>query len=83
MDEAAHESRQLFVQKIFGIQWFDAVRWIGIYLKLRSRQRRRGEEEASQQQQRKAHQSSKKTNAILEITSESESSLIFNRIHLL
>ena len=79
MDEAAHESRQLFVQKIFGIQWF-AVRWIGIYLKLRSRQRRRGEEEASQ---RKAHQSSKKTNAILEITSESESSLIFNRIHLL
>ena len=81
MDEAAHESRQLFVQKIFGIQWF-AVRWIGIYLKLRSRQRRRGEEEASQQQ-RKAHQSSKKTNAILEITSESESSLIFNRIHLL
>ena len=58
MDEAAHESRQLFVQKIFGIQWF-AVRWIGIYLKLRSRQRRRGEEEASQQQ-RKAHQSSKK-----------------------
>ena len=81
MDEAAHESRQLFVQKIFGIQWF-AVRWIGIYLKLRSRQRRRGEEEASQQQ-RKAHQSNKKTNAILEITSESESSLIFNRIHLL